>query len=70
MLSIYGNYATKKVFKEKVIGKLAKDIIQETSMFGKELKGDGKYAVVGPNPNMRIWYATVTVVNGLISKVE
>jgi len=43
----------------------------ETSMFGAEYKGDGKYCVVGPCPfTKRSWYATITVKNGLIDKVS
>ena len=42
----------------------------ETSFFGKEYKGDGSYAVVGPDPLVRKWFAEVTIVNGLISKVS
>ena len=34
----------------------------ETSLFGHEFKGDGNYAVVGPDPyKNRKWYATLTV---------
>ena len=39
-------------------------------MFGNEYHGDGNYTVVGPDIYNRKWYATVTVVDGLISKVE
>ena len=42
----------------------------ETSFFGPEYKGDGQYAVVGPDAHTkRDWYATVTVKDGLIVKV-
>ena len=44
---------------------------EETSMFGAEYKGDGRYAVVGPDPyRSRKWYATVHVKDGKIAKVE
>ena len=66
MLSICG-YETRKQLKAG-IGHIPNMI--ETSMFGAEYKGDGKYCVVGPSLTVRKWYATVTVVNGLISKVE
>ena len=60
-------YKTKKAAKE-AIGKEPR--FQETSMFGAEYKGDGRYTVVGPSPYERKWYATITVVNGVISKVS
>ena len=42
----------------------AADRLQETSMFGPEYKGAGRYPVVGPSPYERKWYATVTVDDG------
>jgi hypothetical protein len=43
----------------------------ETSMFGAEYKEDGTFSVVGPDPyNNRKWFASVTMVGGLISKVS
>lgn len=67
MMGIYG-YRTKKELKERGIGRVP-DFI-ETSMFGLEYKGDGSYAVVGPDPyTKRDWYATVTVQGGIIVKV-
>ena len=41
----------------------------ETSIFGNEYRGDGEYTIVGPDPYDRRWYATITVKDGLISKV-
>jgi len=67
MLSVYG-CSTKKELKAK---KGQEPPFQETSMFGPEYKGqDGKYAVVGPSPYMRKWYATVEVKDGKVSKVS
>jgi len=67
MMGIYG-FKTKKELKQ-AIGKEPSFI--ETSMFGAEYKGDGKYCVVGPCPfTKRSWYATITVKNGLIDKVS
>jgi hypothetical protein len=60
-------FATKKALKG-AIGEPPD--FEETSMFGAEFKGDGKYTVVGPEPYDRRWYATVTVTNGLITRVE
>ena len=42
----------------------------ETSLFGTEFHGDGEYTVVGPSPEKRVWYATITVTDGLIAKVS
>lgn len=59
---------TKKALKE-MVGKEFQPI--ETSMFGPEYKGDGTYAVVGPDPyTNRKWYASVKVVDGKITTVE
>lgn len=59
---------TKKALKES-IGELFNPV--ETSIYSAEYKGDGEYAVVGPDPfNKRSWYATVTVVDGRIVKVK
>lgn len=61
-------YKTKKALKESVGRSL--DYI-ETSLFGAEYKGDGNYTVVGPDPyRARNWFATVSVVNGVIAKVK
>ncbi len=60
-------YKTKKELKES-IGKPLR--YEETSMFGPEYKADGEFAVVGPSPQKRVWYAKVTMENGLIKKVQ
>ena len=60
-------FKTKKELKA-AIGKEPRFI--ETSMFGSEYKGDGKYIIVGPSPAVRKWYATVTVTDGLIAGVK
>jgi hypothetical protein len=60
-------YKTKKLLKEAVGTPLR---YTETSMFGEEFKPDGKFAVVGPSPYERKWYAQVTMENGLIKKVS
>jgi hypothetical protein len=61
------SYKTKKDLKA-AIGKPLKYI--ETSFFGPEYKENGTFAVVGPSPTERKWYATVTMENGLIKKVS
>ena len=48
----------------------AQPMFIETSMFGPEFKGYGAYTVVGPDPHVRKWYATIHVKDGLISRVE
>jgi hypothetical protein len=62
------NYPTKKALKEH-IGKPLD--YEETSAFGAEYKENGQFAVVGPDPyTNRKWFATVTMENGLIKKVD
>lgn len=61
------SYKTKKELKEN-IGKPL--LYVETSMFGEEYKPDGTFCVVGPSPQVRKWYAEVTMQNGLIFKVK
>lgn len=60
-------YPTKKALKDSV-GKPLR--YQETSLFGSEFQPNGKFAVVGPSPYVRKWYASVTMENGLIKKVS
>jgi len=61
------NYPTKKVLKAE-IGKPLKYI--ETSMFGREYVSDGTFCVVGPDAfNNRKWFASVTMKDGVITKV-
>ena len=65
MLAANG-YATKKQLKASVGKPFG---YTETSMFGTEYKPDGKLTVVGPSPYDRVWYAQVTLKNGIIEKV-
>ncbi len=61
-------FPTKKSLKEH-IGKHI--LFVETSMFGAEFKGAGKYTIVGPEPYKRVWYAQVTVEDdGKVVKVS
>ena len=60
-------YPTKKELKLSIGRPLR---YTETSIFGEEYRRDGKFCVVGPSPTVRKWYAEVTMVNGLISKVS
>jgi hypothetical protein len=61
------SYKTKKSLKESVGSELR---FVETSMFGPEYNPNGKFCVVGPSPYERKWFAQVTMVDGLISKVS
>jgi hypothetical protein len=61
------NYKTKKELK-LAIGKPLS--YTETSMFGAEYRDNGTFCVVGPSPNVRKWFASVTMVDGLIAKVS
>jgi hypothetical protein len=69
MLGISG-FKTKKALKDaaKTESKRFRPI--ETSMFGSEYRGDGTYAVVGPDPYKRVWYANVTVKDDIIVGVK
>jgi hypothetical protein len=60
------SYKTKKELKA-AIGKPLRYV--ETSYFGPEYRSDGTFAVVGPSPYDRKWYAQVTMENGVIKKV-
>lgn len=61
------SYKTKKELKSH-IGQPLRYV--ETSFFGPEYKPDGAFCVVGPSPEKRVWFARVTMSNGLIAKVE
>ncbi len=60
-------YPTKKALKEAKGQPLR---FEETSFFGPEFKSDGEFCVVGPAAYKRNWYATITMKDGLIAKVE
>lgn len=64
---LVARYKFKKFLKE-CIGKRLN--YQETSLFGNEFKENGTFCVVGPEAYVRKWYATVTMKDGLILKVE
>ena len=61
------SYKTKKDLKS-AIGKELRYV--ETSMFREEYRADGKFCVVGPSPYDRKWFASVTMKDGLIFKVD
>jgi len=61
------SYKTKKLLKQ-AIGQPLRYV--ETSFFGNEYKPDGKFCVVGPSPEKRVWFAEVTMENGLIKSVK
>ncbi|MCP4705271.1 MAG: hypothetical protein GY865_11735 [candidate division Zixibacteria bacterium] len=60
------NYKTKKELKASVGQPLR---YEETSLFGPEYNPNGKFCVVGPNPYIRKWFASVTMKDGKIAKV-
>jgi hypothetical protein len=60
-------YPTKKALKQAIGQQLS---YIETSCFGPEYRTNGKFAVVGPSPYERKWYASVTVVDDKITKVS
>ena len=59
-------YKTKKALRESVGQSL---LYKETSIFGPEYQATGTFAVVGPSPYQRKWFAEVTMRAGLIAKV-
>jgi hypothetical protein len=61
------NYKNKKDLKAAVGQPLR---YEETSFFGPEYRENGSFAVVGPSPTQRKWYAAITMANGLIAKVS
>jgi hypothetical protein len=61
------NYPTKKVLKAAIGQPLR---YEETSFFGPEFKENGTFCVVGPSPTQRKWFASVTMLNGVIAKVS
>ena len=61
------NYKTKKELKAAIGQPLR---YTETSLFGPEYRADGSFAVVGPSPYDRKWFAEVTMQNGIIKKVS
>jgi hypothetical protein len=61
------SYKTKKELKAAV-GKPLHYV--ETSFFSPEYTPNGKFAVVGPSPYERKWYAQVVMENGLVKKVS
>jgi hypothetical protein len=72
MTLLLTGYASKKELKAAIGLPLQ---YTETSMFGAEFKADGQFSAahrpaLGNNPNGREFFATVTMKNGLIAKVE
>lgn len=61
------HYKTKKDLKAAVGQPLR---YTETSLFGAEYRKDGILYVVGPSPQIRKWYAQVTMRDGLIAGVK
>ena len=61
------SYPTKKALREAV-GQPLRYV--ETSIFGAEYRDNGTFPVVGPSPYKRVWFAEVTMADGLIKKVR
>ena len=59
--------STKKALKESIGERLR---YAEISVFGPEYTKNGDMTVVGPSLYDRKWYATVTMENGIITKVK
>ena len=65
-MTMGATYPTKKALKESVGQRLR---YVETSFFGPEYKSNGVLTVVGPSPEKRKWFATVTMKDDFIVKV-
>ena len=61
------SYKTKKDLKASIGQPLR---YEETSIFGPEYKDTGSFCVVGPSPTKRVWFAEVTMKDGLIATVK
>lgn len=61
-------YRTKKALKEAVKAGV-KVLVHSESLYTSEVP-DGQHALVGPGPYERKWYATVTVVDGVLTGVK
>ena len=66
-MTLAANYKTKKALKASV-GKPLR--FTETSFYGNEYVPTGKFSVVGPSANKRVWFAEVAMKDGLIAKVS
>jgi len=64
---LVGTYKTKKELKESVGKRLN---YAEISFFGPEYASNGVFSLVGPSASIRKWYATVTMNDDIIMKVE
>lgn len=61
---------TKKDVKA-LIGKRLDGHYIETSMFKEEYTDNGRVTMVGPDAySKRSWYATITITNGIVTKVQ
>ena len=68
------NFKTKKLFKEAVLRGKRVTIFQPNDIFGNPKASpsySGRASVEGPHyPSPHTWYAQVTVVNGIVTKVS
>ena len=63
----FNGYKTKKLLKQSIGERLG---YMETSILGEEYMPNGEFTGVGPTAYDRRWYATVTMVDGKIAKVQ
>ena len=63
------SFKTKKALREAVSAGQEIGIFQPGPFGGNEPK-NGTTSIEGPNYEMHTWYATVTLVDGLITKVK
>ncbi len=66
------NFPTKKALKEAVAAGTEVFVFQPNNMFGKDYSTfTGEVSLEGPHyPKPHSWYATATMVNGIVTKVK
>lgn len=66
------NFPTKKALKEAVKAGEEVTVFQFNNIFGKDYSDfTGSVALEGPHyPKPHSWYATATMVNGIVTKVK
>ena len=71
MISLRGQYKSKKECKEKATGRHIYAIFENTSMFSDERDRTGDQPFVGPSAYNRKFYGTVTTdKDGMILKIK
>jgi len=71
MAYVEPNYKTKKLLKEAIKAGKEVTVFQPGGMFSGNIPSNGKAVIEGPHyPEPHKWYASVTIVDGLVTKVS